>query len=322
MNRFKFEGKGLDFFKIHFVNLLLCIVSLTFLYPWARVREFRYLWSRTSLGESPFDFSGSVKKFFRGYIWTLIFLPFCFLLGYALGFLTTHFNNPLLSVLTYPLLYLIIFAVVCFFTPIILHGSLNYRLDSTSWRSVTPSYRGKLSELVPLYVRGAILTALTAGIYSAWFQVKFYTYILKNTHFGSLRFDFSGKAKPLFLIYLKGFLLCLVTCGIYSFWFFKALYEYSVNNIVVRKDEQEFKLQSNANTLEVFEMMLGNFLLTFLTLGLGLSWVYMRYNRFVINHCVIPADFNIDAIENNTMEEEPEAPSQHWLDRWNPIIIA
>lgn len=322
MNSFKFEGKGFAFFKIHFINVILTILSLTLLYPWAKVREIKYLCQNTYLAGNHFTFTGTLRDFFKGYIRTFILVFLVFLLCFAGGALTATLQGSILSPVINTTTVLFCTLILYYFSPIILHGSLNYRLDNTSWGDIRPSYIGKLSELVPMYFSGTILTMLTLGIYTAWFQVKINKYLLQHFRFGSLRFDFSGDSKKLFILLLKGTLLCMITFGIYGIWLFKQLYEYYVENIVVKKDDQEFKLNSNANTLEVFEMTVGNILLVCLTLGIGASWAYMRYYRFVIDHCVIPADFNFNSIYEAQEPEREEATIQNWLDKWNPTFIA
>ena len=322
MNRLKFEGNGFDFFKILFVDVALAIVSLTLLYPRAIVREARYLWSETSLGGSAFEFRGTTKLAFNGYMKTLLFVVIYLpLILVAEGLIFAKLNNevPLLLSYIYSLT-IVIFAFML--TPLILHGDLNYFTNNTAWRSVTASYKGKLSELADISLRGCILSVLTLGIYTAWFETQTYKYMMENLRFGSLRFGYSGSSKDLFKIYLKGFLLGIVTLGIYNIWSFRDMYNYTIDHTVVRKGEQEFNLHSDANTREVFEMLIGNVLLIVLTLGLGTSWAIVRFSRFMMNHCVVPAAFNLDSIEYNEQEEEPEVPSGHWLDKWNPMLIA
>jgi len=322
MKSLRFDGKGMEFFKIHFVNVILTILSLSFLYPWAKVRELKYICSNISLADQPFTFSGTIREFFKGYLRTFLAFLFVILLAFAGGILMAMYINTIFTTVIYTVTMIVCLAISYFIIPIILHGSLNYRFNNTSWGDIKPIYTGKLSEIVPLYFTGITLTSLTLGIYNAWFQVKMAKYLLPNFRFGSLSFDFSGEAKTLFLILLKNGFLTLITGGIYSFWFAKKLYEYSVNNIVVKKDDQEFNVHSDANTLEVFEMMVGNFLLIVLTLGIGTSWAYVRYYKFIINHCIIPADFNFSSIsEPVEAEESIRIPVKNWLDKWNPKLI-
>jgi uncharacterized membrane protein YjgN (DUF898 family) len=289
MNRLKFEGKGFDFFKILFVDVILVIVSLTLLYPRAIVREARYLWSETTLGGTPFEFRGTTKAAFNGYMKVLLYFVFFMILMVAEGVtLTLLYGEIPYFVQYFNSLFILVF--VFFFAPIVIHGDLGFFTNNTAWRSVKASYKGK--------------------------------YIMEHLRFGSLRFGYSGSSKELFRIYLKGFFLGIVTLGIYNIWNFRDLYNYTVNHTIVRKGEQEFSLHSDANTRQVFEMLIGNVLLVVLTFGFGASWAYMRFFRFMMNHCVIPAEFNLVAIEDNESDEEPQKPSDHWLDKWNPVLIA
>lgn len=321
MNRLKFEGKGFEFFKILFVDVILTIVSLTLLYPRAIVREARYVWSETTLGGTPFEFRGTTKAAFNGYMSVLLFLVIYLIIMVCEVLIISKSGNAASLILTY-LNVLTVLIFILAITPLIMHGDLNFFANNTAWRSVTASYNGRLSDLAGISLSGSILSMLTLGIYTAWFETQLYKYMMEHLRFGSLRFGYNGSSKELFRIYLKGFLLGMVTLGIYQIWSFRDLYNYTVNHTVVRKGDQEFNLHSDANTREVFEMLIGNVLLVVLTLGFGASWASMRFFRFLINHCVIPAEFNLDAIEDHEADEEPQKPSDHWLDKWNPVLIA
>jgi uncharacterized membrane protein YjgN (DUF898 family) len=321
MNRFKFEGKGFDFFKIFFVDVILALVSLSLLYPRAAVREARYFWSQTSLGGSSFEFRGTTKVAFNAFMKTLLVFVLVIIISIAEGMLIVFAKLQNTMESSYLFTFTIL-AVVYLLTPFILHGDLHFFINNTTWRSIKASYTGKLSDVAGITLRGNILSVLTLGIYSAWYETQLYKYILENLRFGSLRFSYDGSSKELFKIYLKGFLLGIVTLGIYHIWNFRDLYNYSVDHTLVRKGDQEFNLHSDANTRDVFELIVGNVLLVALTLGLGSAWAIIRTNRFMINHCVVPSAFNLDSIEDNELDEVTEEPSQHWLDKWNPMLLA
>jgi len=184
MNSLKFEGKGFAFFKIHFINVILTVLSLTFLYPWAKVRELKYLFSNTYLAGNHFTFSGTTATFFKGYIRTFLAILFVYLLCFTGGYLSNVYKDSVFSFAIYILTVTIGICLLYYLIPIILHGSLNYRLDNTAWGDTRPSYTGKLSELTSLYFANAFLTTLTAGIYTAWFEVKLNKYILQHLRFG------------------------------------------------------------------------------------------------------------------------------------------
>lgn len=321
-NYLQFKGKGLAYFKIHFVNTLLRILSLSLLHPWAKVREINYVCNTLSLGGTSFEFTGTTKAFFNGYIKTFFVFVLLFSLCFFGGLTAGHYRETMLGPVIYTLFVFGYTLGIYFVCPIVLHGSLSYRLNNALWKNISPSYVGKLSALTPLCFSGMVLTLLSAGIYEAWFRVKLTRYLLQHVRFGNLRFDFSGSPQKLFLIYLKGISLSILTLGIYSIWFVKQVYDYHVNNIVVKKDDQEFNLHSDANPLDAFEMVIGNILLVVFTLGIGISWAYMRYYRFLINHCIIPADFNLDTITPYQEEENhPKKSGKGKTDKWNPIWI-
>lgn len=321
MNRLKFEGKGFDYFKIFIVDAVLLVISLSLLYPRAIVRQTKYLMSQAFLGDSPFQFLGSTKVAFNAYMKTLLFFVILIFVSACEGLLIGYagLQNTWVSGL---MVFFTIWLAILIIDPLIFHGDLNFFVNNTAWRSVKASYKGKLSDMAGITIRGTILTSLTLGIYTAWYETQLYQYIAENTRFGSLRFRYDGTSKDLFKIYLKGFLLGVVTLGIYTIWNFRELYDYSVNHTVVRKGDQEFNLHSDANTREVFEMLVGNLLLVVLTLGFGLPWAIIRASRFMVNHCVVPSAFNLDSIEDKETEEAPEATSTHWLDKWNPKLLA
>jgi uncharacterized membrane protein YjgN (DUF898 family) len=325
MNSLKFEGKGFTFFKIHLINVILSILSLSFLYPWAKTRKLKYIFEQTYMADNAFLYTGTAKGFFKLYIKTFLVFVLILAICFTGGAFSSYYKNTMFTgIIIYWFTIILTLGLVIYIFPVILHGSINFRFKNISWQSISPSYRGKLSEIVPLYFKGCVLTLLTIGVYKAWFLVRLLKYILRNIRFGCIRFDFSGEARPLFMIYLKGILLSLITFGIYGIWFAKELYEYTVNNIVVKKDDQEFKLRSDANTLEIFEMIISNCLLICLTLGIGASWAYMRYYRFIINHCVVPSEFNFSSLnEPQKTEEETETTGKkNWLDKLNPVLIA
>lgn len=204
------------------------------------------------------------------------------------------------------------------FTALIYHGILSWYTENTIWGTIRSLYTGKISELLTLLFTGNFLTLFTAGIYSAWYRTQLQKYITEHLQFGNLRFGYNGTGKELFRIYLKGFFLNIITLGIYNIWFYKDVYNYSVSRIVVRKGDQEFSLRSDANSREVFEMLVGNALLAILTLGIGSAWAYIRYYRFIISHCVIPAELTIEELPLETEEVVKEG---NWLNRLNPLFL-
>jgi uncharacterized membrane protein YjgN (DUF898 family) len=296
MNQLQFCGKSSAFLKIVWADFLLVILTLTLYYPKAMIREMGYLYSQTYLGDAPFRYTATYKSYLKWYLKALLGILLSLLLFGGVFFLLAKGFEDIPQAVNF--VYIILYISYLFLIiPLILFGSMKFHLGHTCWKTAQMDWQGKLRAYLPLHFLGNLLTLLTLGFYSPWQVVRLNKYFLSNLHFGSLNFDFCGNAKDLFKFYWKGLLFGILTLGIYSIWNYKARFNYTVSNIMVRKGEHEFKLYSNANTLEVFEMLLGNFIIVLLTLGFGTPWAYIRYIRFIVNHCTIPESFNLDLIE-------------------------
>src|SRR5688572_33393203 len=53
---FAFTGSGTEYFVIQLVNGLLTFITLGFYYPWARIRQLRFLIGSLMVGSDPFTF--------------------------------------------------------------------------------------------------------------------------------------------------------------------------------------------------------------------------------------------------------------------------
>ena len=126
-----FNGNGNDYFGILIVNFLLTIITLGLYYPWAKARQLQYLYGSTEFNDSRFEFHGTGKEMFKGFIKAL--LLFGILIGSYVALIM--FGHPLYAIL----IYIIGFALLI---PLAIHGSYRYRMSRTSWRGIRFGYRG------------------------------------------------------------------------------------------------------------------------------------------------------------------------------------
>jgi len=84
---------------------------------------------------------------------------------------------------------------------------------------------------------GALLTAVTCGIYQFWFQVKLYKFMASNHYLviagKPYQGRFDGDGTTYFVLNLVGGLLTGITLGIYGAWFFAKLMKFQLGNLVV-----------------------------------------------------------------------------------------
>ena len=67
-NIMEFEGRGLEYFRIWLVNLLLTIITLSLYTPFARRRTVMYFMNHTTLAGDAFEFVAEKRKMFFGFL--------------------------------------------------------------------------------------------------------------------------------------------------------------------------------------------------------------------------------------------------------------
>lgn len=280
-----FYGNGGDYFKIQVVNTILNILTLGFYYPWAKERQLKYLYSKNTFEQTPFVFSGTGKEMFRGYIKALLIL--IALYGSTIYFIMNDFR--VMGVL---LLYTGILTLM----PLAIHGSYRYRMAKTSWKGIRFGYTGNRSQLFGIFLKGIILTILTLGIYAPWFTINLRRYLLSNINAGNARFVYTGSGSEYFWLNLKGYFLTLFTFGIYFFWWQKDQFEFFVNNLRLEQGDDAVFFNSKATGSGFAGLLIVNFLILILTLGLGYAWVVTRSLKFVMDNIEASGYYSFESL--------------------------
>jgi uncharacterized membrane protein YjgN (DUF898 family) len=306
----EFKGQGSAFFGILIVNWILTVLTLGFYYPWARAKQLQYIYSHTTLNNESFYFSGTGAEIFKGFI-KLIGMYLLFLVGY--GLFVSYAESPILAII---LLYLCMIAII----PLILHGSLRYRMSRTSYRGIRFGYRGDRKELMVQFFRDILLTIVTLGIYSAWFSMNLRSYTHRHIRFGNVEFSNEARGGEYFILYLKGYLLTLLTLGIYSFWFQKDIFNYYIDKMELKQGENRIKMHSTATGGAFFKLIITNFLLLIFTFGIASAWVEMRTLRFIFSHIQMTGNIDLSAV-SQTETEYNDAFGEDAVDFFNIDMI-
>lgn len=299
----EFHGKGSEYFSIMIVNWLLTLVTLGLYYPWARAKKLRYVYGNTALNNEYFHFSGTGKEMFKGFI-KIILLYFAILAIFAA--LQTLTESPFLAIL---FIYLAIFGLI----PFAIHGSFRYRMSRTSYRGIRFGYRGNRNELVVNFYKWVFFTLITLGIYGAWMQMNIRRYTHQNIRYGDVVFDNHSDGTDWFFLNLKGYFLTIFTFGIYAFWWQRDIFNYYYNSITITKGEQEVVCSSTATGGGFFSLLVGNFFITVLTLGLGKAWADMRTQQFICDNVKLEGNINMEEI-HQTEEEYTDAFGEDAMD--------
>lgn len=127
MKSLKFNGNGLEYFKIWIVNILLTIVTLGLYYPWAKVRNNRYFYANSTLEDRNFNYHATGKQLF-----------FSYLIAMAL-FITYGVIQEL-----FPIGGVIVLLIFLIALPWIVWRSLKFNMRITSFSNVRFGFEGKL----------------------------------------------------------------------------------------------------------------------------------------------------------------------------------
>ena len=78
VHKFEFTGTWQELLPLALKNFFLNVITLSLYRFWGRTRVRRYLWSRTSIMGDPFEYAGNGKELFFGFVIVLliVFVPF------------------------------------------------------------------------------------------------------------------------------------------------------------------------------------------------------------------------------------------------------
>lgn len=254
---------------------------------WGKVKVRRYLLGQTEFQGDRFEYHGTGKELLRG--WSKAMLIF---------------GLPLILISILPQLVgggeavealagLLIYAFLLGFMPLAFVSARRYRMSRTSWRGIRFSFRGPVKDFIKIFVKGALLTAVTLGFYGPYFQAKWQDFMTAYTYFGNQRFEFDGQGKELFRPYVTALLLFPFTLGISWIWYRAARLRFNWDHTTV--GEARFRCTVTGGGLA--GLYLTNALLLLVTLGLAYPWVQVRNARFHAARVSLEGSLDLDRIQ-------------------------
>jgi uncharacterized membrane protein YjgN (DUF898 family) len=254
---FLFEKRNGPLFKLFLKNLLLTVVTFGVYFFWARVSITKYIYNHLSFGKRSFDYHATGKEQFIGFLKGIGILG-----SLAVVFLLLIKLSPILAIILSPLMYI---AAIFILAPFVIIGKWRFLLSRSSYCNVRFKCTGNFKEILPIWIKGVLLTGITFGFYSPVLQNKLQKYLVDKSQFGSLRFEYSGKNGEYFGIWLKGLLLTIVTLGIYGFWFMANINRYIMSHTSLNGRTFNSTVTGGA----LFKIAIINMLTVVFTFGLG-----------------------------------------------------
>ncbi len=205
--------------KILVANAALNLITLGTYRFWGKTRIRRYIWSRLSYLDEPFEYSGTAKELFVGFLIVLAVLAPILILKGILEF--TVFDSVFGSVDSFgatavdtasAIIFIILFQFALF-------RARRYRLTRTRWRGIVGGLSGSAARYGIMAAAYFFVLGLTFGLAYPLMSTALERYKVGNTWLGNAQFEFTGLAGALFWRWLLCWVLLIPTLGLAYFWY-------------------------------------------------------------------------------------------------------
>ena len=190
-----FTGRGWEYFKIYFVNIMLSILTLGIYSAWAKVRNKRYFYGHTSVAGSSFDYHAQPMQILKG---RLIVVAVLVAYQVVVGF--TPVVAPFFSLF-------ILFAL-----PFVIMRATKFNMQYSSYRQIRFNFFGKYPYIFFYFIVLPVVSVATLGLAYPYAIYKQKHYLSNMSTYADEKFVFSGSSKEFFLTY---FLATFALIGLY-----------------------------------------------------------------------------------------------------------
>jgi len=321
-------------------NALLTILTLTFYRFWARTHVRRYLWRHTRFLDEPFEYTGTGKELFLGFLLVLfVFIIPVVALQLVVSLMSsTGWSSQFLDGF--------IGIVILFLFGFAGYRAQRYRLSRTLWRGIRGSMDGSAAIYGLLYLGFTILNAVTLGLTYPISRFALFRIRVSDITIGDGSPRVSGGFGALYPRFLLAWLLIILLLGGALALFFMlimasaaepvqemtaqtyvaALFSRTVLLIMVpvsivyflilsfyRAREygwmasciqyQGLRFALETSTVSLFSLLFGNFLITIATLGLGYPFAQLRAARYFCNRLTVVGSLDVEAIRQSAAKQ-------------------
>ena len=209
-----YDGKTGKLFGMGLKIARLSLLTLGFYRFWGKTQIRRYLASRISIGSNRFEYTGTGKELFLGFLIALaVLIP----LGVASAGIEIFLaGQPAwMQIALPPIQYAFILFLIGYAT----FRARRYRLSRTVLRSVRFWQTGSSVGYALRMMGYLALTIVTLGIARPIGDIALYRYLMQHTWFGSQKFQFNGRAGQMMGKWILSLLLAPFTLGLSLIWY-------------------------------------------------------------------------------------------------------
>jgi len=322
----EFVGDMVEFRTIVLKNILLMIVTLGIYRFWAKTNVRRYIWSHTLFDSEPFEYTGTGKEIFLGFVIVLV------ILGSIVG-LFAFLINLLSGAGQIALIALLVFGgyiTAGFLVGVAIYRAKVYRMSRTRWRGIRGAQVGSSMDFGVSFFLRAILLSLTANLIYPSFDKFNWNYDYKNKRIGKGRFSSLAESGPVYgrfflcvfigvilfsaISYFMSSLLLSNTLGAEILYYVLILLALSVLKglynarrlpyFISQLKFNDLGMQFDTSSSEMMKFEFINFVIIIFSLGLAAPFVQFRWANLIANRLEFSGNIDVAQITQSP-EEEP-----------------
>lgn len=203
-----YDGRLSELYVIFLKNVLLSILTLGIYRFWGRTNIRRYLWSRFSMFGDRFEYTGTGRELFLGFLVVLVVLlalgGATFGVAYLLG--DRHPGVGFVLIIAFYLLLFYLLFVGQF-------TALRYRMTRTRWRGIRGAMGGSPWKYGLIGMFWTVLNGFAAGLLGPVVVMQTMGYRLNNAYYGTAKARFDGGPGDVygrFIGFYFGSILCVL----------------------------------------------------------------------------------------------------------------
>jgi len=305
----EFTGSGGEYFRIWIVNLLLSIITLGIYSAWAKVRREQYFHRNLLLDGSGFDYHGEALAILKGRA-----------VAFGLFMLLSLAQN------LGPIPYLIALGLFIPAVPWFAVRAFRFRAHNTSYRGLRLSFHGTYRQALTVFVGYGLLSMLSFGLLFPAFFRQQKKFVLDNLRYGSASFACAAGLGAFYRIFLlpigalallgiamaastwgmrgvsggsqgamAGLMITLMVAFFVTQLLFIPYVQVKTTNLIWNTATLgAHRFESSLGLWGYVGVVVSNWLLTIITLGLFWPWAKVRMARYRAAHMVLLATCDLD----------------------------
>lgn len=291
--RFRYHGTGGSLFGLVLVNAILTVLTLGIYSFWAKTKVRAFHHAHTEADGDRFAYHGTGGELLRG---ALRALGVILVIGLVLVGMMMVFAGGAASETAQVALTLVVYAVIGVLTMAAINLTRRYRLSRTSWRGIRFSFHGETGAFTKMMLRGSLLSLVTLGFYTPFFQSQRRAFLVEHTRFGTEPFLYDGEGRALLGDFLKAVLLTIPTLGLSWIWYAAFRHRYFWSHTRMRGGQ----FVSTVTGGGLFALYATNLLLVMFTAGIGMPWAITRMHAFWCDNLRLAGTVDWASIEQHT----------------------